>query len=485
MTTQYEGVIGLEVHAELLTKSKMFCGCAVVDSTTAAPNTYVCPICLGMPGMLPVINRAAVDYAIMVGLALNCEIAGYNVFARKSYFYPDLPKGYQISQYELPLARNGWLMIDLPDGTQKRIGIRRAHLEEDTGKLVHLGNSSLVDFNRSGVPLLEIVTEPDIRSDIEAEAYARKLRAILVYLGVNTGDMSKGVLRMEPNISARPVGSDEFRTRVEVKNLNSIRSLQRASAYEIARHGKVYDQGGTIQQATFGWDELRQQTVLQRIKESASDYRYFPEPDLPPLHITEEYVEQIRQHLPELPDAKRDRFLALGLSRYDASVLVADRTVADWYEKVLAAGADAKKAANWLLNEVFARMNKAGYDPEEIGSIKVQPADIAALIKLVDSGAINNNAAKTVLDNIYESGGAPAEWVQKLGLEQTRDTGAVEAVIDKVLTDNPKDVDRFCAGEEKVVRYLMGLVMKEGKGKFPADLVTQVLNEKLAAKCGQ
>src|SRR5215831_3727023 len=264
MSTTYEPIIGLEVHAELETESKMFCGCAVVDSTTAEPNTVVCPVCLGMPGVLPVINKKAVEFAIKVGLALNCEIAPSNQFARKSYFYPDLPKGYQISQYELPLAINGWLEIDLPDGSTKRIRIRRAHLEEDTGKLTHDGNASLVDFNRSGVPLLEIVSEPDIASAAEAEAYARKLRSILQYLGVNSGDMSKGVLRFEANVSVRPTGSDEFRTRTEVKNLNSIRSMQRASAYEIERQSKVYDNGGTVNQATLGWDEGRQATVVQR-----------------------------------------------------------------------------------------------------------------------------------------------------------------------------------------------------------------------------
>jgi aspartyl-tRNA(Asn)/glutamyl-tRNA(Gln) amidotransferase subunit B len=274
--TAYEAVIGLEVHAELLTESKMFCGCAVVDSTTADPNTVVCPICLGMPGVLPVINRRAVEFAIRVGLALNCRIATTNVFARKSYFYPDLPKGYQISQYELPLAVNGWLEIDLPDGSTKRIGIRRAHLEEDTGKSIHVGSSSLIDFNRSGVPLLEIVTEPDIRSAEEAEAYGRKLRAILQYLGVNSGDMSKGVLRMEPNISVRPIGSSELRTRTEIKNLNSIRSLARASAVEIERQIAIYERGGAVTQATLGWDEVRGTVVMQREKESAHDYRYFP-----------------------------------------------------------------------------------------------------------------------------------------------------------------------------------------------------------------
>ncbi len=484
MPTTYEPVIGLEVHAELETESKMFCGCAVVDSTTAEPNTFVCPVCLGMPGVLPVINKRAVEFATRVGLALNCEIAPANQFARKSYFYPDLPKGYQISQYELPLAINGWLEIDLPDGSTKRIGVRRAHLEEDTGKLTHIGNSSLIDFNRSGVALLEIVSEPDIRSPEEAEAYARKLRSILQYLGVNSGDMSKGVLRFEANISVRPKGSDEFRTRTEVKNLNSIRSMQRASAYEIERQSKAYETGGTVSQATLGWDDARQVTVVQREKESAHDYRYFPEPDLLPLKISREWVEEIRKTLPELPDAKRDRLIKLGLSRYDASVLVAERAVADYFEQVLAAGADAKKAANWIINELFARMNKAGLEAEDIASTKVSPAALTSLIKLVDAGTINNNAAKKVLDSLYTEGGDPETWVEKLGLTQTRDTGAIEGVVDAILTANPNEVTRYCAGEEKVLKFLTGQIMREGKGKFPADLVQQVLGEKIKARCG-
>src|SRR5258706_1689878 len=401
MSVPFEPILGLEVHAELETQSNMFCGCAVVDSTMAPANSVVCPVCLGMPGVLPVINKRAVEFSIKVGLALNCEIAPTNRFARKSYFYPDLPKGYQISQYELPLAVNGWLEIDLPDGSTKRIGIRRAHLEEDTGKLTHIGNSSLIDFNRSGVALLEIVSEPDIRSPEEAEAYARKLRSILQYLGVNSGDMSKGVLRFEANISVRPKGSDEFRTRTEVKNLNSIRSMQRASAYEIERQSKAYETGGAVSHATIGLDDARQVTVVQREKESAHDYRYFPEPDLLPLKISREWVEEIRKTLPELPDANRDRLVKLGFSPYDPSVLVAERAVADYFEQVLAAGADAKKAANWIINELFARMNKAGLEAEDIASTNVSPAALTSLIKLVYAGTINNNAAKKVLDSLY------------------------------------------------------------------------------------
>jgi aspartyl-tRNA(Asn)/glutamyl-tRNA(Gln) amidotransferase subunit B len=483
MPTTYEPVIGLEVHAELETKSKMFCSCAVVDSTTAQANTVVCPICLGMPGTLPVINKQAVEFAMMVGLALNCEIAPSNQFARKSYFYPDLPKGYQVSQYELPLAINGYVDIDLPDGSTKRIRVRRAHLEEDTGKLTHIGNSSLVDFNRAGVPLLEIVSEPDIRTPEEAEAYARKLRSILQYLGVNSGDMSKGVLRFEANVSVRPLGSAEFRNRTEVKNLNSIRSMQRASEYEIKRQGKVYDQGGEVKQATLGWDEGKQATVVQRVKENADDYRYFPEPDLPFLKINRDWVESLRAKLPELPDAKRDRLIKLGLTRYDASVLVAERAVADYFEAVLASGADAKKAANWIINEVFARMNKVGLDPEAIGETNITPAALTALIKLVDTGTINNNAAKKVLDALYERGGMPESLVSELGLEQIKDTSQIEAVIDQILSANPGEVERYCKGEEKVLKFLTGQIMREGKGKFPPDLAQQVLLERIKTRC--
>jgi len=300
---------------------------------------------------------------------------------------------------------------------------------------------------------------------------------------VNSGDMSKGVLRFEANVSVRPQGTDELRTRTEIKNLNSIRSMQRASAYEIERQSKVYVQGGTVRQATLGWDEMRQVTVVQREKENAHDYRYFPEPDLLPLTVNQDVVEQIRSRLPELPDAKRDRLMKLGLSRYDASALVAERAVADYFEQVLAAGADAKKIANWIINELFARMNKSGLDVESIAQTKVTPIALASLIKLVDAGTINNSAAKTVLDSVYAEGGDPAEWVKKLGLEQVRDTAAVEAVVDPIIAANPAAVKRFCAGEEKVLKFLLGQVMREGKGKFPADLAQQVLADKLKANC--
>ncbi|HRE26601.1 MAG TPA: Asp-tRNA(Asn)/Glu-tRNA(Gln) amidotransferase subunit GatB, partial [Anaerolineales bacterium] len=354
----YEPVIGLEVHAELLTQSKMFCGCAVVDSTSAKPNTVVCEVCAGMPGTLPVINERAVEFGLRVALALNCEVPPVNVFARKNYFYPDLPKGYQISQYELPLAINGWLDIETAAGP-KRVRVRRVHLEEDTGKLNHAEEggakgeerggvrlsplalrSSLVDLNRAGVPLLEIVTEPDLCSVEEVRAYAMTLRSLLRYLGVNNGDMEKGVIRFEANISVRPAGSDELRSRTEVKNLNSFKAMERATTYEIERQSAVWDAGGTVAQETMGWDDAAGVTVSQRGKEHAHDYRYFPEPDLPPLELERAWIERIRAALPELPVARRDRFVqTLGLTRYDADLLVAERAVAEYFEAVCAAGA--------------------------------------------------------------------------------------------------------------------------------------------------
>jgi aspartyl-tRNA(Asn)/glutamyl-tRNA(Gln) amidotransferase subunit B len=479
----YEPVIGLEVHAELETVSKMFCSCAVVDSTSATPNTVVCPVCLGMPGVLPVVNAQAVEFGLRVGLALNCEIPEFNQFARKSYFYPDLPKGYQISQYQYPLAINGWMEIDLPDGTTRRIRIRRAHLEEDTGKLTHVDDYSLVDLNRAGVPLLEIVTEADLHSAEEVEVYGRKLRAVLRYLGVNSGDMSKGVLRMEPNISVRPVGSNELRTRTEVKNLNSIRSLARATAYEIERQIQVYESGGQVRQATMGWDEARQTTVLQRVKESADDYRYFPEPDLPVLVINRDWVEEVRDILPELPDARRDRFInTFGLSRYDASVLVADQAVADYFEAGLQAGGDAKQLTNYIVGEVFRQMNDEGRERDSIGSIKLTPEALAGLVTLVQNGTINHNTAKQLLVTIYAEGGDPITLVKEKGLAQVSDESVLVEAVTAVLDDHPDEVARYLAGEEKLVKFLMGVVMRSLRGRGDAQAVQRLLVEQLETR---
>jgi aspartyl-tRNA(Asn)/glutamyl-tRNA(Gln) amidotransferase subunit B len=487
--TDWKPVVGLEIHAELLTESKMFSACPVVDSVEAAPNTAVDPLSLGMPGTLPVINMKAVQFGMMVGLALNCEIPPINQFARKSYFYPDLPKGYQISQYDHPLAVNGWLDVDVtPENGEpytKRIRIRRAHLEEDTGKLTHVDGASLVDYNRAGVPLLEIVTEPDINSAEEAEAFGRKLRAILQYLGVNSGDMSKGVLRMEPNISVMHSGDSDFRTRTEVKNLNSIRSVFRAIKAETERQIKLYESGDTVRQATLGWDEDKQRLNIQRYKETADEYRYFPEPDLPVLEVSRESVDTVRAMLPELPDAKRDRFeKALGLSHYDAMVLCLDRAVSQYYEAVLAVGANPKSAANWMITNLFSVMNSAGVERESIGQTKIGAAQFAELVKLVDSGKINKGTAADVLAEMWASGADPAKIVEEKGLAQVSDTSAISAVVTKVLDDNAPVVARYLGGEEKVFGALMGQCMKALRGKGNPAVVTEILKQQIDQRRG-
>ena len=479
--TQYEPVIGLEVHAELLTHSKMFCACPVVDPTTAEPNTAVCPICTAQPGTLPVVNQQAVAYAIRVGLALNCTINAFNQFARKSYFYPDLPKGYQISQYEHPLASDGWLEVETSDG-MKRIGITRAHLEEDTGKSTHVGDHSLVDLNRAGVPLLEIVSEPDMRSVEEVEAYARQIRAILVTLDVNHGDMSKGVLRFEANISVRPVGSDAFFTRTEIKNLNSIRSLVRASRYEIERQIAVHEAGGTVVQQTLGFNEATGETVAQRSKEQAHDYRYFPEPDIPPLRISREWVEEVRAALPELPDARRDRLIAEhGIPRQDAEVLVGDKAVADYYEAVVAAGADAKAAANWVTGELFRLLNAGD---TELSDLRTSPAALAGLIALVEAGTINQNTAKTVLGEMVESGQTAEAIVEAKGLAQISDEGALGQIVDGVIAANPDEVASYLGGKDALIGWFVGQVMRETRGKANAQVVGEMLRDRLEAQRG-
>ncbi len=476
----FEPVIGLEVHAELLTHSKMFCGCAVVDSTTAEPNRHVCPVCTGQPGALPVVNRRAVEFAIRVGLALNCTINRVNVFARKNYFYPDLPKGYQISQYELPLATEGWILIDTADGP-KKIRVRRVHLEEDTGKLYHVTNYSLVDFNRSGVPLLEIVSEPDLHSVEDVKAYATKLRTILRYLGVNNGDMEKGVIRFEANVSVREAGTAALNTRTEIKNLNSFRALVNGSAYEITRQSKIHEAGGTVEQETLGWNEATGKTVSQRSKEQAHDYRYFPEPDIPPLELDMKWVEEIRAALPELPDAKRERFLALGLGPYDAGVLVAERAVADYFDAAVKAGrpkkVEPKALANWISTELFSRLNESG---QAIEASKVSPEQLVDLIALIANGTINNNTGKAVLAEMFASGESAATIVKAKGLAQVSDEGAIAALVEKVIADNPDQVKLYLGGKETVAKWFFGQVMRGMGGKSNPAVVQRVLDEKLA-----
>ncbi|MCB9422049.1 MAG: Asp-tRNA(Asn)/Glu-tRNA(Gln) amidotransferase subunit GatB [Ardenticatenaceae bacterium] len=475
--TQYEPVIGLEIHAELMTNSKMFCSCKVVDSVTAPPNTAVCPVCLGMPGMLPVINRKAVEYALRVALALNCQIQAHNIFARKNYFYPDLPKAYQISQYELPLGVNGWLDVELEDGTSKRIGIRRVHMEEDTGKLTHLeGGGSLVDYNRSGVPLLEIVSEPDIRSGEEARAYAMKIRQILRYLGVNAGDLEKGVFRVEPNISIRPMGSTEFGTRTELKNLNSFKSLADGTAFELARQAEVLDGGGQVVQETRGWHDTKRITFSQRVKEEAEDYRYFPEPDLPPLHISDAWVAQVRASLPELPDAKVARYQTdYGLSEYDARVLTEEQAVANWFEAVPPT-APPKTIANWIINDLFRLMNE---HKQAIDDIQVTPVMLGELLELVQKQTINNSTAVDVLNEMFVSGQMAKTIVEAKGLAQISDESALAGLIEQVLDENPDSVAQYLAGKDKLRGWFVGQVMKASRGKANPGLVNKVLVQAL------
>ncbi|MBU0704327.1 MAG: Asp-tRNA(Asn)/Glu-tRNA(Gln) amidotransferase subunit GatB [Chloroflexi bacterium] len=484
---EYEPVIGLEVHAQIHTRSKMFCSCPVVEDTgDLAPNTYVCPVCAALPGVLPVINRRAVEIAIMAGLALNCQVPPATRFARKSYFYPDLPKGYQISQYTPvfpPLTVNGYLEIETEAGI-KRVGVNRAHLEEDTGKLYHEGGASLVDLNRAGVPLLEIVTEPDMRSAEEALAYATKLHGILVYLGVNPGDMEKGMMRFEANVSVRPAGSAALNPRHEIKNLNSFRALARSVAYEIENQIAALEAGGTVVQQTMGWDEARGVTVPQRGKEQADDYRYFPEPDLSIIEISREWVEELRARLPELPTARRARFVAAyELSDYDAGVLVADKGVADYYEAAVAAAtAGSKTVANWVTGELFRMMKEAG---QEIDTVPVSPQALVDLIGLVEGGVINISTGKEVLAEMFASGHSARQVVEQRGLAQISDAAALETIVAQVLEENPQQVSDYLNGKEQLLGWLMGQVMRVTRSKANPQIVRELLRAQLETQRGK
>jgi aspartyl-tRNA(Asn)/glutamyl-tRNA(Gln) amidotransferase subunit B len=483
--SKYEPVIGLEIHAELRTRSKMFCGCAVVEPQVAEPNTSICPVCLGLPGALPVLNRAAVEMALRVGLSLGCEVQPRTVFARKNYFYPDLPKGYQISQYELPVCHSGIVAVPGPEG-EVRIRIRRAHLEEDTAKLLHSEPGqgpphSLVDFNRAGTPLLEIVTEPDIRSAEVVQEYATRMRTILRYLGVNSGDMEKGVLRFEANVSVRPRGSQELYTRTEIKNLNSFRHLVQAVAYEIERQCALVEGGGKVVQETLGWDEVKGATVSQRGKEEAHDYRYFPEPDLLPLRIDPGWVEQVRQGLPELADAKKARFQTqYELSEYDAGVLTAERALAEYFEEAVRAfGGPAKTVSNWVTGELARLMNEGGVPVEEV---KVSPGRLGKLLGLVQVGTVNQNTAKEVLAEMFRTGAEAEEIVRAKGLTQIADEGQLLEMARKIVADNPTQVEQYLGGSEKVFGWLMGQMMRATKGKASPQVAQEVMRQALAEK---
>lgn len=480
---EYEAVIGLEVHAELQTKSKMFCGCPVLDATTAKPNTAVCPVCSGMPGVLPVVNQKAVEYAIRVALALNCQVAHTSIFARKNYFYPDLPKGYQISQYEEPLAENGKLIIDTPQG-EKTIRIRRVHMEEDTGKLTHITPEegepySLVDLNRSGVSLLEIVSEPDLSSPEEVTAYASGLRDIVRTLGVNSGDMEKGVIRFEANVSIRPIGSTELGTRVEIKNLNTFRGMERAIRYELQRQAALLDTGQPVIQETLGWDETAGMTYSQRGKEEAHDYRYFPEPDLPPLVVEQAWIDQINAELPELPRSRMLRIKdSYELPVDEARMLTADIATMHFFETCVSFNQSIppKTIANWICGQLFGWFNTTG---ENISTMKIQPEDLMALLAHLQAKRVNQTTAKNVLEIMLQTGKKADQIIAEQGLEQVSDLDLIWELIQKVLIENPEQVEAYLNGKETLENWFFGQVMREAKGKANPQMVKTALKEKL------
>lgn len=472
----YEPVIGLEVHAQLLTRSKIFCGCSTTFG--ANPNLHTCPVCLGMPGVLPVLNRQVVEYTLRIAVATHCRIAPYSQFARKNYFYPDLPKGYQISQFELPLARDGWLDIQNEHGT-KRIRINRIHMEEDAGKLIHdeFQPVSYVDFNRTGVPLMEIVSEPDIASPEEATTYLRSLREILRYLEICDGNMEEGSLRCDANISLRPTGTEVLGVKTELKNMNSFKNVQKALEFEIRRQRALLERGEPVVQETRLWDAGRNVTISMRGKEEAHDYRYFPDPDLVPIAIGDEWIESVRKRLPELPEAKRERFMRdHDLPLYDAQVLTASKPLANYFESVVEAFPQPKTAANWIMSELLRELNKKGMVIEDC---PVTPDSLVELLKLMDSGVISGKIAKTVFEEMVTLGKRPAVIVEEKGLKQVKDEGAIESVVGEVLAENPVEVEQFRAGKVKLMGFFVGQVMKKTKGKANPHLVNEILQRKL------
>jgi len=476
---KYQVVIGLEVHTQLTTNTKIFCGCSTRFGSLA--NSQTCPVCLGFPGALPVLNRTVVDYAIRAGLATNCSIAPRSIFARKNYFYPDLPKGYQISQFDLPICLNGHLDIEV-EGERKRIGITRIHMEEDAGKLVHadlpgVGDDSCVDLNRACTPLLEVVSEPDMRSPDEAIAYLKKLHQIVVYLGICDGNLEEGSFRCDANVSLMPVGSTTFGTRAELKNINSFRFIKQAIEYEMERQAEILDEGGRIIQETRLFDPNTGTTRSMRGKEEAHDYRYFPDPDLVPVIVDEAWINEVRSLLPELPEAKRARFAAeLGLSEYDAEVLAASRELAAYFEATVALFPQPKTVSNWVMGEVTRALNE---DCRGIADSPVTPAQLAALLKLMEQGTISGKIAKTVFDEMYKTGKEPAEIVAEKGLTQVSDTGAIEAIIDDVLSKEAGQLAEYRSGKDKLFGFFVGQVMRASKGKANPTLVNEILLKKL------
>jgi aspartyl-tRNA(Asn)/glutamyl-tRNA(Gln) amidotransferase subunit B len=475
--SDFQPVIGLEVHGQLLTKSKIFCGCSTRFG--AEPNTHTCPVCLGLPGSLPVLNARVVEFAVRAGVALNCRINGRSIWSRKNYFYPDLPKGFQISQYDQPLCEHGALVFDV-DGAEKRVGIRRIHLEEDAGKNVHDagGGESLVDLNRAGVPLTEIVSEPDLRSAEEAAEYLKALRDVLVYIGVNDGNLEEGSFRCDANVSVMLRGATVLGTRAELKNINSFRFVRQAIDFEIARQVGVLEAGGKVLQETRLWDPQKGETRGMRSKEEAHDYRYFPEPDLPPLLVPEGMVDRVRGELPELPREKLQRFQSeFGLPLYDAKILVAERPLADFFEAVWKLyGGSAKKLANWFTGELQRLLNEEG---ASLTALKFSPLHFAQLLQLLDGGDVSANTAKDVFAEMFRTGKAPRTIVDERGLGLEKDAGAVAAAVDGVLAANPEEVAKYRAGKKQVLGFLVGQVMKAMKGKGNPTQVNALLKARL------
>ncbi len=473
---QYEAVIGLEIHAQLMTESKMFCGCSVKFG--AEPNTQTCPICIGMPGVLPVANKKAIEYVIKTGLAVNCKIAPYSRFARKNYFYPDLPKGYQISQYELPICENGFVEIAVNGGTRE-IGLTRIHLEEDAGKNIHegAGNYSFVDLNRAGTPLMEIVSEPDIRSPQEAAEFVKKLRTIVRYIGVCDGNMEQGSLRCDANVSIRPAGQKEFGTKTEIKNMNSFRFIEKALEYEIKRQIKALSGGGRIVQETRLWDSNRGITESMRSKEEAHDYRYFPDPDLVPVEVDKEWIEKIKGQITELPDSRRQKFIAqYGLPEQDAGLLISERAIAEWFEQAVKLGGDPKGVSNWMMGDLMRLLNEENRPFDEC---PLKPAQLVEMLLLIEKGTISGKIAKTVFEEMFRTDKDAGSIVKEKGLVQVSDESEIEKVVDEILVKNPKEVERFKAGEEKLLGFFAGQVMKATKGKANPKIVNELLKKKL------
>lgn len=484
MNNKYEIVIGLEVHVELSTQSKAFCGCSTKFG--AEPNTNICPVCLGLPGALPVINREMVRRAIKAGIALNCKVAKYSKFDRKNYYYPDLPKAYQISQYDMPIVSDGYLEIVKKDGTVKKIRIKRLHMEEDAGKLLHLtktgqigdAESSLVDYNRAGVPLIEIVSEPDIRTSEEAYLYLTTLKSIMKYIDVSDCNMEEGSLRCDANISVRKKGDEKLGVKVEIKNMNSFKNVQKALDYESQRQIKMLETNEKIIQETRLWDANKEMTFPMRSKEEMHDYRYFPEPDLPPIEIDESEIEEIKKEIPELPQEKFERFMKeYNLPKYDASVLTSDREISVFYENAVKVSMDPKQTSNWIMTELLRKMNE--HEIEDVKKIKITPEKLGQLILLIKNGTISGKIAKIVFDEMFKSGNDPEKIVKEKGLTQITETKEIEAVVDKVINANQGLVVEIKAGKEKALGYLTGQIMKETRGKANPQIVNELLRKKI------